>query len=71
MLVFSSALVLLEVSEEVEGKVVVEDGVMYTVHAPIRINSNANFTVANGVTGGSGTSGDPSKPPPAGSSGSK
>ncbi|ADD08459.1 Fibronectin type III domain protein [Aciduliprofundum boonei T469] len=31
----------------------------YTPHAPIRINSNADFTSANGVIGGSGTKDDP------------
>ena len=31
----------------------------YTPHAPIRINSNADFTSANGVVGGSGTKDDP------------
>lgn len=31
----------------------------YTPHVPIRINSNADFTAANGVTGGSGTKNDP------------
>ncbi len=30
-----------------------------TPHSPIRISSNADFTVANGVTGGSGTPADP------------
>jgi parallel beta-helix repeat protein len=31
----------------------------YIPHAPISINSNAAFTAPNGVTGGSGTPGDP------------
>ena len=31
----------------------------YTPHAPIRINSNADFTSANGVIGGNGTRDDP------------
>jgi len=31
----------------------------YTLHPPIRIDSNAGFTPANGVTGGSGTEADP------------
>ncbi len=31
----------------------------YTPHAPIRITSDADFTAANGVTGGSGTTSDP------------
>jgi parallel beta-helix repeat protein len=41
------------------------DGVMYPVllwqvaHDPIRINSNADFTPANGVTGGDGSPGNP------------
>jgi len=31
----------------------------YTAHSPIRINSNSDFTAANGVVGGSGTKDDP------------
>lgn len=31
----------------------------YVPHAPILINGDANFTAANGVTGGSGTAADP------------
>jgi len=31
----------------------------YTVHAPIIINSNADFTIGNGVTSGDGTEGNP------------
>jgi hypothetical protein len=31
----------------------------YTIHDPIRIYSNSDFTAANGVTGGSGTPSDP------------
>ena len=31
----------------------------YTSHSPIRINSNADFTAANGVVSGSGTKDDP------------
>ena len=31
----------------------------YTSHSPIKINSNADFLPANGITGGSGTVGDP------------
>jgi parallel beta-helix repeat protein len=31
----------------------------YTPHAPILINGNGDFTVANGITGGSGTPSDP------------
>jgi len=30
-----------------------------TPHAPIRINSNSDFTAENGVTGGNGTESDP------------
>lgn len=36
-----------------------QDAVAYTPHPPIYINSNADFTPANGVTGGSGTPTDP------------
>ena len=40
----------------VEGKVVVKDGVTYTNHAPIRINSNADFGIGiNGVSAGDGS----------------
>ena len=31
----------------------------YTVHDPIHIDGDADFTAANGVTGGSGTASDP------------
>ncbi len=31
----------------------------FTVHSPIYIPNNANFTAANGVTGGNGTAGNP------------
>ncbi len=31
----------------------------YTLHAPIRINGDGDFTAANGVTGGSGSWNDP------------
>ncbi len=60
MLVFSSIVILIEPDDTItEGKVVVENGVTYTTHAPIRINSNADFDAAHGVTGGSGTQTNP------------
>src|SRR5207244_11554044 len=34
-------------------------GTLHTPHAPIRIQSNAEFTAANGVVGGHGTPEDP------------
>src|SRR5467141_3743818 len=34
-------------------------GTLHTPHAPIRIQSNAEFTAANGVVGGHGTPDDP------------
>ncbi|MDD4307850.1 MAG: right-handed parallel beta-helix repeat-containing protein, partial [Thermoplasmata archaeon] len=44
VLVASSAVVLGEEEAElIEGKVVVRNGVMYTSHAPMRIDSNAQF----------------------------
>ena len=61
MMVASSAFVLVGVEDDgiAEGKVVVQDGVTYTTHAPIRIDGDGDFTAANGVTGGSGTEVDP------------
>ncbi len=41
------------------GQIVEIDGVRYTSHDVIRINSNADFTSQNGVVGGSGTKDDP------------
>ena len=57
----SSAIVLVGGGDEpVEGKEVVRDGVTYTTHAPIRINSDADFSIGiNGVTGGDGSQGNP------------
>lgn len=43
MLALGSAFLILDVSEETEGKVVVQEGVGYVPHAPFRINSNAEF----------------------------
>ncbi|MCK5038396.1 MAG: right-handed parallel beta-helix repeat-containing protein [Thermoplasmata archaeon] len=61
MMVASSAFVMVGVEDAVvEGKVVVKDGVTYTTHAPIRIDSNADFGIGiNGVSAGDGSVGDP------------
>ena len=58
-LIASSGFAMLQVDDGVEGKAIVQDGVMYVTHAPIRIDSDAEFTVANGVIGGDGSSGNP------------
>ena len=57
VLVASSAFVLVGGENEViEGKVVVQNGVTYITHAPIVINSNADFGIGiNGVSAGDGT----------------
>ena len=60
VLVFSSAVVLIGViNNPVEGETIADNHIMYTTHAPIRIDSNADFTGANGVTGGNGTPTNP------------
>jgi parallel beta-helix repeat protein len=54
------ALVLTLLSASLFSLVLVpEETSGYTPHAPITINGNAEFTGANGVTGGSGTAMDP------------
>jgi parallel beta-helix repeat protein len=42
---------------ETRGKV--PAGILYTTHSPISIFGNAEFTTANGVSGGAGTASDP------------
>lgn len=62
VLLASSAVVLGEEEVElIEGKVVVKNGVMYTTHAPMRIDSNAQFASMATAEGwnGSGMPGDP------------
>ena len=61
VLVTSSAFVLVGVEDGVaEGKIVVKDGVTYTTHAPIRIDSDADFGIGiNGVSAGNGSAGNP------------
>ncbi len=49
MLLFSSGFVLLDFEEEAQGRIVEQDGVMYTTHTPIRIDSDADFDLAHGV----------------------
>jgi parallel beta-helix repeat protein len=59
ILIVSSGLTLSQMDENTEGKAIVKNGVMYITHAPIRINSNADFTPANGVSGGDGSAVNP------------
>ena len=59
VLAFSSAFTLIEVSDDTEGKIIVYNGIEYVPHAPIRIDSNADFDAAHGVTGGVGSSSEP------------
>ena len=56
---FSSASVFLGFEKDVEGAEVQNNSIQYTIRDVITINSDSEFTAANGVTGGSGTSGDP------------
>ena len=59
-LIFSSGFVLFDVEEEAEGKIVEQNGLMYTIHAPIRIDSDADFGIGvNGVSAGDGSLGTP------------
>ena len=52
MLTFSSAFLIIDVSEETEGKGVVQDRVEYVPHGPIRINWNPDFvTIASSGDG--------------------
>jgi parallel beta-helix repeat protein len=44
---------------EIYGFVIPFECYQYTTHEPIYIHGNENFTIQNGVTGGSGTSNDP------------
>ena len=55
LLVFSSYIALTGAM----AKTVVSDESLYIIHTPIRINSDADFTAGNGVTGGTGTAEDP------------
>lgn len=49
MLMLSSAYLFVDVSEDTQGVVVNQNGIPYTSHAPIRIDSNADFDAAHGV----------------------
>ena len=42
LLILSSAIVVMDLGENAEGKVVVRDGITYITSAPIRIDSNAS-----------------------------
>lgn len=57
LLMFGSVALILDVSEETEGKVVIRNGIEYVVHAPIRINNNSDF--ASNATSGNGSIGNP------------
>ncbi len=57
ILILSSVFVLLDIEEEVEGKVVIQDGVNYLPHVPIRINGNGDFAAI--ATSGDGSPGTP------------
>ena len=58
-LIISSAFVLIDFTEKSMGQTVTFDGMEYTDHAPIRIESNADFNTNHGITGGSGIENDP------------
>lgn len=57
ILAFGAMTIILEPG--IAGNDIIEETPMYTTHAPIRIDSDADFIPANGVTGGSGTDADP------------
>ncbi len=60
MLVFSTSFVLFGIDEEAEGKIMEQDELAYTVHAPIEITSDADFGIGiNGVSAGDGSAGNP------------
>jgi parallel beta-helix repeat protein/VCBS repeat-containing protein len=59
LLLSSSAIVMINSTENVSAKAVVRNGVAYNVIGPIRINSNTEFDVAHNVTAGNGTQGNP------------
>jgi parallel beta-helix repeat protein len=46
-------------NNEINALVIPFECYQYTTHDPIYIHGNENFTIQNGVTGGSGTSNDP------------
>ena len=46
-------------SEPEDVAVIAPNNSQYVAHAPIRINSNADFNAAHGVTGGNGTKWNP------------
>ena len=59
VLCISSMMAAVNLENGVEAREIVRDYVIYAPHSPIRINSNADFTPANGVMGGDGTGGSP------------
>ncbi|MFO7618368.1 MAG: NosD domain-containing protein [Thermoplasmata archaeon] len=59
-MVLASAFVIVgDIGDVAEAKAMPDNVAMYTAHTPIRINSNADFIPANGVSGGDGTLGNP------------
>ena len=55
MVLLSGALVVIGPSSEISAMKSDHPRLSYVAHAPIRINSNADFNPAHGVTGGNGT----------------
>ncbi|MCK4266884.1 MAG: right-handed parallel beta-helix repeat-containing protein [Thermoplasmata archaeon] len=55
----SSAFVVVDVTEDAEGKEVVRDGATYVISAPFKIDSDADFATSSNVTGGDGSPGSP------------
>ncbi len=62
MLTFGSTILFIDVSEDTEGKVIVNKGADYVTHAPIRIDSNAEFDASNGVVNWATGDGSPGNP---------
>ncbi len=56
-LMFSTGFVLFDVEDEAEGRIVEQGGVMYTTHAPVRINGD--LSLAGFATSGDGSPGNP------------
>jgi parallel beta-helix repeat protein len=58
IMIASAFVMMADVGNHVEGKEAAGNGVMYVLHAPIRINSNGDFA-ANANGGGDGSAGNP------------
>ena len=56
-MIFSGSMMVLWSPEDVEGKL--SDGSALTTRSPVLINGNSEFTSANGVSSGTGSSSDP------------